>query len=786
VSTLSTKRRRDIGRQKWQFIAVLVTVVLGVMLFAASFNAYLNLGSSLDGTYERLAMADMTVTGTDSGFVETVASIDGVSTAIERRQADVPAEAGDSTFVGRIIAMPPGEQPAVNMVDIEQGSYLDSSDSSKVLVESHMAADFGLSVGDTIVIAGQEVEVAGIAVSPEYLWPAKDGQNLFTPPKTFGVIFVDEAILEGIDNPTIVDEVLVLYESGADVEATDASVESAADAAQASAIQTLADQPSNSSINLEISGLRTMAVAFPLLFLAAAGMAIYVVITRLVYSQRGIIGTLRASGFSSKALSRHYLSYGLGVGVIGAAIGAVIGGILGRGLTAIYTEVFDIPDLVAELHIPTIVMALAFGAIAGSLAAVPPSRSVARMAPAEAMRGDARPTRGKQSIFEKLMPPLRNASVRWRLTLRGIGRSKRRSFTLVLGVVLALTLIIAAWGMLDTMLLAFDKQFNEVALEDASVAFNTQVGQAQLDDVEAIDGVERAEAVIGLSATVRSSSASYATLLEGYESNTEVHGFPEPLPASGVVLGQAIEGLLDISVGDDITIEFPALETDFTATVMGFVDEPLGSFAYMQSEALAESLANADSAITTDVLSLPSFTTSKVLFDDGADTARVLDDIDALDEVAVVLDEGQIRDLVEEFQQFFYVFVGIMLVFGGAIAFALIFNIVTVNVAERSGEYASMRANGLTHRKVASMIAGEVAILTAIGIIPGLIVGYLAAAAFMSTFASEQFPITIQIRPQTYVISALAMFVVAFLSLIPAIRAVKRINVGEIVRERAV
>lgn len=786
MSTLSTKRWRDIGRQKWQFIAVLVTVVLGVMLFAASFNAYLNLGSSLEGTYERLAMADMTVTGPDSGFVETAMSIPGVSTAIERRQADVPAEAGDYTFVGRVIAMPPDEQPAINMVDIEEGSYLDPSDSLKVLVETHMASDFGVSVGDTIVIAGQEVEIVGIAVSPEYLWPAKDAQNLFTAPKTFGVMFVDEAILESIDDPIIVDDVLVLYDSDADVEATDAAVESDSEAAGAASIQPLADQPSNSSINLEISGLRTMAIAFPLLFLAAAGMAIYVVITRMVYSQRGVIGTLRASGFSSKTLSRHYLSYGLGLGVIGAAIGAIIGGILGRGLTAVYTEIFDIPDLVAELHIPTVVLALAFGAIAGSLAAVPPARAVARMAPAEAMRGDAPPTSGKPSIFEKLIPPLKSAPVRWRLTLRGIGRSKRRSLTLVLGVVLALTLIISTWGMLDTMMLAFDKQFNEVAIEDASVVFNTQVGGEQLDDIESIDGVETAEPVIGLSATVHSSTASYATLLEGYEPDTEVHGFPEPLPPSGVVLGQAIEGLLEISVGDPVNIEFPALETEIEVTVEGFVDEPLGSFAYMRSDALQTAIEEADSTVTADVLAQPSFTTSKVLFGDGADTPQVLDDIEALDDVAVVLDEGQIRDLLEEFQQFFFVFVGLMLVFGGAIAFALIFNIVTVNVAERSSEYASMRANGLTHRKVASMIMGEVAILTAIGIVPGLIAGYLAAAAFMSTFESEQFPITVEVRPQTYVISALAMFVVAFLSLIPAIRAVKRINVGEIVRERAI
>ena len=63
MSLLRRKARRDIGRQKWQFVAVLVTVVLGVALFAGSYNAYLNLGRSLDGSYERLAMADATVIG---------------------------------------------------------------------------------------------------------------------------------------------------------------------------------------------------------------------------------------------------------------------------------------------------------------------------------------------------------------------------------------------------------------------------------------------------------------------------------------------------------------------------------------------------------------------------------------------------------------------------------------------------------------------------------------------------------------------------------------------------
>jgi putative ABC transport system permease protein len=464
VSTLSLKRRRDIGRQKWQFIAVVVTVTLGVAMFAGTFNAYLNLGSSMEKTYERLAMADMTVTGS------------GVADVVERNQADIPFEIGEYSFLGRIIGMPAEGQPTINMVDVDEGTYLDPDDEDGVLLETHGASEFEVGLGDTIVIAGSERTVIGIVTSPEYLWPARDRQNLFTPPKSFAVAYVNEALFEGTDgSPVVEDQVLVLYDEGVAVGDVDAAVESAAEDANAADIQTLADHPSNSSLQMEVQGLRTMAVAFPLLFLLASGMAIYVVITRLVFSQRGIIGTLRASGFTGRALSRHYRSYGVGVGLVGAAFGAVLGGILGRLMTAMYTVILGIPDLVAPIHPGTVIAGFVFGAVAGALAAVPPARpparTVSRMAPAEAMRGEAPAEPGKRSIFETLIPPLRRAPVRWRMTLRGIGRNKKRSSSMVLGVVLAMTLILAAWGMVDTMLLAIDRQFTEIALEDASVVY---------------------------------------------------------------------------------------------------------------------------------------------------------------------------------------------------------------------------------------------------------------------------------------------------------------------------
>jgi putative ABC transport system permease protein len=69
--------------------------------------------------------------------------------------------------------------------------------------------------------------------------------------------------------------------------------------------------------------------------------------------------------------------------------------------------------------------------------------------------------------------------------------------------------------------------------------------------------------------------------------------------------------------------------------------------------------------------------------------------------------------------------------------------------------------------------------------VPGLIAGYLVAALFMSTFSSDQFSFDLQMRTSTLILSAVAVMAVALLSQIPGLRAVRRIDVAEIVRERA-
>ena len=779
-------------RQKWQFMAVGVTVVIGVMMFAATYDSYLNLTASYEQTYERLAFADMTITGGDEGLADTLASTDGVQTVTVRHSADLPITIGIETLRGRLVGTPASDQPAINKLSVEEGQYLSPDGDFEAIAEVHVARTFDLGPSDvfTVIVGpGQEFSITGIAASAEYIWPAASTQEIFPNPEQFGVFFVDEDLVSQLPASVSVRETLVLYDADVVTEDVDVLVHDAATGAGATSIITQADQPSNSTLQLDVEGFGEMAIMFPILFLTAAGMAVYVLLTRIVFSQRAIIGTLRASGMEPRELRRHYLGYGLWIGLVGAIIGVLIGMVAGALMTEMYTGLLDIPDTVVVFRPMTIVVGLLFGVIAGALSALVPARAAYKIAPAEAMRGEAPLMSGGKSTLEKVIPPLSKLPVRTRMTLRGIGRSKRRSLSTVLGVVLALILILASGGMIDSVVNMIDKQFNEIALQDASAIASEPVTTAVIASINAIPTVTRAEPVAAFSASITRNGDTYATTLQGFENGTQMHGWTNPsgeLPPEGVLVGRGLADRLGVSIGDTLEIGLPTHDVSISLELVDFVDEPLGIPLYARTEVIAAALADAGVADPQTLIIEPTVTTVMTLFDPTIARTTSIAALEGVPGVLAVQDARQLYDMVQQFLGLFYAFVGMMLFFGGLMAFSLMFNTISVNIAERSTEFATLKASGMADRTIAWMIVGENLLLTVIGIVPGVILGVWMADLFMSSFSNDSFTFELMIQPITIAIAALTMIVVALLSLIPGVRSVKRLDVGAVVRERAV
>ena len=83
------------------------------------------------------------------------------------------------------------------------------------------------------------------------------------------------------------------------------------------------------------------------------------------------------------------------------------------------------------------------------------------------------------------------------------------------------------------------------------------------------------------------------------------------------------------------------------------------------------------------------------------------------------------------------------------------------------------------------MITTENLLVAAIGIPLGLVIGYLTSSAAMASFQSDMFRFELYIRPSTFVWSALAILIVALVSQWPGLRAVGRMDIARVVKERS-
>ncbi|MEN8115105.1 MAG: FtsX-like permease family protein [Actinomycetota bacterium] len=791
MSYLSKKRRRDMRRQRWQFIAVGATVAIGVMMYAASYDSYQNLNASYQQTYDRLAFADTTITGGDEGLPDTLIDIDGVKEVMVRHTADLPVTIGDSMLRGRLVGMPVPGEPTVNNIGIEEGVGLSEAGAYDAVAEVHIARTFELEPGDTFTVAlGPEPEftIVGTASSPEYIWPAPSTQEVFADPEQFGVFFIDVGLVSQLPPEVAVRETLVLYDKGVVTEDVDAAVHAAAEEAGATGIIVQADHPSHATLQLDVDGFGQMAIAFPILFLTAAGMAVYVLLTRIVFSQRALIGTLRASGMSARKLRRHYLGYGVWLGLVGSVIGVLLGAVQGRFITKMYTGMLDIPDTVVVVRPGTIIVGLLFGLVAGSLSALVPARSAYGIAPAEAMRGEAPMMTGGSSLVEKAVPPLKKLPVRIRMTLRGIGRSKRRSLSTVLGVVFALVLVLASGGLIDTIVDLIHKQFEVVSIQDATVFASEPVTEDLLTEIDGISGVKSTEHAAHFQASISGNGDTFNTTLQGFAANTQMHGWTNPLgylPAEGLLAGNALAEKIGVEEGDLVTIGLPAHDVSITLEIVEFVDEPMGMPLYAQYDTIVRALGDAGVTDPEALMEHPTVTNVLAGFEDGRDREAIIDRIEDSPRVLGAQDSRSLYNMVKDLLGLFYAFTGIMLLFGGIMAFSLMFNTISVNVAERSTEFATLKASGMSNSTIAKLVAGENLLLTTIGIIPGLLLGIWVSSLMLSTYNNDSFHMTLTISPITIVVAAVGMFIVALLSMIPGIRSIKRLDVGAVVRERA-
>jgi putative ABC transport system permease protein len=776
-SALQKKALRDLRRRLPQIAAIGVTVMLGVLLFVASFDSFRNVQASYDRTYARTHFADWTVTGGDpdaiAAAVRNAAGVEGVAT---RTQADQPMRIGDTKLVGRVVGVPPGNE--INHIDLVAGQLPDLPHPDQVVVERHTADTFGLAPGQRVQVfdgtAWHDMTISGVAESPEYLWPARNRQDVLGDPHAFAVLFAPESVAQTLSRRTTPNQTLVEMTSTATQSERD-WVAHQLRTAGAVDIEDRGDQPSNASLRQNFNGFRAMAIGFPAMFLSAAAIAEYVLITRLIHTERPVIGTLLALGARRGRVVRHYVWYGAVVAAVAALAGVLVGGAATSAYTNAYAAILGLPDTVIEHRIPTAVIGFVLGLAAGVVGGLAPAIAAARTAPAEAMRGDV--------VHPIRMGPLARRSARWtvvpvavRMALRSLTRSRRRTAATMIGGVLALVLILASAGMLTSVRAMLGIEFGWVQRQDASVLVVRGANDVAAQ-LQSLPGVAVVEPATIARVTVGGNGRTYATSLTGLEPATVMHGFRTPdgtartLPADGVLAGVALADELGVRVGDNVTV-IPATGSVREVRLAGLVDEPLGTTLYA-TNATAQSITNAGADGYL------------IRFDNDADRDRVRAAATGLTGVVAYTDAHAVENQIERFLVIFWAFAGTTLVLGTLLAFTVIYVTMTVNLAEREGELATLRATGAPVGRLTATVAIENLAATLLAVPVGLAAGVGAGWLFLRSFNNDLFNLHLSVGPVVLILATIAVAAAAALSQLPAARLIKRIDVARVVRDRS-
>ncbi len=767
---------RDVAARRYQFAALAIIVALGVAIYVCLDVAFGNIGRSYDRTYQETHVADFTVSvdGAPASVVDSIRAIPNVQRATARQVIDTGAVApGGHLVQARLIGLPVGERPAVNDVVVQSGRYLQPGDTDVALPVRAFADYYHLKPGDTVQVYGaqglQTLTIAGTVASPEYLILAESKQDLLASASRFGVFFLPETELEQLFNRQgQVNDVDVVVADAGRREQTITAVTDALAQYGVKEVVRSEDQPSRAGTQLDLDGAKQFALLLPALILAVAAFAIYIAMSRIVRAQRTVIGLFRALGYDTGQIVAHYLIIAGLVALGGAVAGVVLGYALSYVLTNAYASALNIPLVTNAIQPLPVVESVLISLLVALLAAAFPAWSAARLLPAPAMRPDPASalSDGASLPLERIFGLGRRPPMLLRLSLRNVWRSPRRALYTIGAVSLALVLLVLGFSTFDSMNFTLDQQFLHTDRWDVAAVFSSPQSAQTLTAAKAIDGVTSAEPVYITPAELKSTDGNTTEVeLTALSPGQQLHGFDVRgggdadaiLSAGAAILSSGVAG--DLGVGRGDTVQITVAGTTAKLEVGAISDEALGGLAYVSMDVKETQLAlpagfnglflstkssSANSSVQAALYQLP-----------GAEAVQIKDEM---------------RNDWQDVMGLFNVMIWFVVAFCLAMAAAITFNTMTVNVLDREREIATIRMIGSGPLFVASTLLLEGLFLSILSVAPGLIAGTLVSSRIMTAFNSEFFSLIFHVRPMTYVVVSLLVLGAATLSTLPSIR----------------
>jgi putative ABC transport system permease protein len=448
----------------------------------------------------------------------------------------------------------------------------------------------------------------------------------------------------------------------------------------------------------------------------------------------------------------------IAIPLVGMLLGTAVGAWMGRGLTELYTRFYRFPVFGFDLELSVVFLALMASVTASVLGSWAAVRRAVILPPAEAMRpeppADYRPTFVERLGLGTLLPHT------LRMILRQLERHPMKAFLSCVGIAMGVAVLILGSFSLDAINYIMDFQFRLAQTQDMTLTFVEPTSSRVLSEVRHLPGVLKASPFRSTPTRLRHGHHHRRVGLMGLVSGNDLFRLIDdqerlvPLPPDGVMLSSKLAQLLDVRVGDVITVEVmegerPVRQVRVTAIFTEFS----GTNAYMDIRALHRLLREGRSYsgvfLAVDNYSLGT------LYQTLKNTPRV---------AGVNLKNAALKSFEDTVAENLLRMRSFNIGFASIIAFGVVYNSARISLAERSRELATLRVIGFTRAEISAILLGELAVLTSFAIPIGFAMGY--GFAWLATLGldTELYRIPLIVTRSTYGFSAVVIIIAAFFS----------------------
>ncbi|MBF9709468.1 ABC transporter permease [Bifidobacterium dentium] len=572
-----------------------------------------------------------------------------------------------------------------------------------------------------------------------------------------------------------------------------------------------------SALKSDLSSIRSIGNAFPVVFLLVAVMMSLTAMARMVEEDRGLIGTYIGLGYGRLQVAARYMLFALLACLIGGGLGLLLG-FLGipaflliviQGMYVLPGVRFEYDWLYGSLGIALFVVGVLGATIYACVEEM-------RQTPAGLMRPKA-PRAGSRILLERITPIWSRLGFLSKVTARNIFRFKSRLVMTVGGVAGCTALIICGLAINDTVAELGVKQYRDIYRYDVMVVANDTdadamraklradgrttstmdirvesgdlandegsegiqlvvVPEEHLDELGEMvtlkpvtsgwDGVRKFFGMSDSGESDKQGGESEAQLSDSGESDKR-SGSKAVLGDSGVIVSQSAANALGVKAGDTVNltngdgIQAKAKVSEVTRNLIGsdiYVSESYYGKLFGSGSGMSDSpesdKSDSGSSLTWNAVY------AKLTGSDDAQIAYA----NTLEKDDSVMKTVCCADMAASFKfDLMGAVVALIVALAGGLALVVLFTLANTNVSERVREMATLKVLGFFDREVHRYVNREMMILTAMGVVIGLPIGRWVGGLLTAALNMPALYFEVEVKPMSYVIAAAATMAFALL-----------------------